>query len=86
MVNEVTSFLGELRGTILENDEKIIYIGDGVTDLVYILDLINLSKVLPIFLNIPQHHYILSVDCRWCICATFENDLDFGISILNKKV
>lgn len=58
--------------------EKIIIIGDGLTNLGYGMrfeDFIRLNKH---FLSIPQHIFIWFNNQKKCINITFENDLFFG--------
>ena len=86
LISEASAFVNKLRETVLVREEKVIYIGDGLTSLVYTFDLSNLPKMLPILLSIPQHHYFLPVDCTWCICIAIENSFDFGISGHDDKV
>jgi len=80
LICEAITFINNLQEASLIQNEEVIYIGDGGTDLVYTFCLTSLSILLPVFLKVPQHHYFLPLDCRWCICITTENYLDFGIS------
>ncbi|MFP7344114.1 MULTISPECIES: rhs-associated protein [Bacillus] len=77
-------FITELKDKYLDNNLQVIYIGDNLTEFGYQFELKHLEELLVYFLNIPQHHYFISLKGDWCICISFENDLDFGFS-LNKK-
>lgn len=61
-------------------NEKIIYIGDSLTDYGYEFYLYNLLKVIPYLMNnIPQHHYFLFRDGTKLMYASFENEIQFGM-------
>ncbi|MFF2414916.1 rhs-associated protein [Bacillus safensis] len=77
-------FIIELKDKYLDNHLQVIYIGDNLTEFGYQFELQHLEELLVYLLDIPQHHYFISLKGDWCICISFENDLDFGFS-LNKK-
>ncbi|WP_223560404.1 hypothetical protein [Chryseobacterium lathyri] len=59
-------------------NEKLIVIGDNLTELGYeasFKDFIGLNKL---FLSIPQHVYLWFPKIKKCINITFENELIFG--------
>lgn len=68
----------------LDNNLQVIYIGDNLTEFGYQFELKHIEELLVYFLDIPQHHYFISLEGDWCMCISYENYLDFGFS-LNKK-
>ena len=80
LIAESEQFIKNLQESLLRKDEKVVYISDGESNLVYTFDLNNILKLLPAFLSVPQHHYFMPLDCRWCICISTENHLDFGFT------
>ncbi|MGV2913525.1 rhs-associated protein [Bacillus safensis] len=84
LLSDALLFITELKEKYLDNNLQVIYIGDNLTEFGYQFGLKHLKELLVYFLDIPQHHYFISLEGDWCICISFENDLDFGFS-LNKK-
>ncbi|GLF90793.1 hypothetical protein Saga11_20520 [Bacillus safensis] len=74
-------FITELKEKYLDNNLQVIYIGDNLTEFGYQLELKHLEELLVYFLDIPQHHYFISLEGDWCICISYENYLDFGFSL-----
>jgi hypothetical protein len=62
----------------LNTEEHIIYIGDNLLCNIYEFRLKHLIELLPSIMEIPQHHYFFAIKSKWCICISFENDLEFG--------
>lgn len=68
----------------IENDfpalinEKIIVIGDNLTDLGYEMEFGDFLELQEAFISIPQHTYIWFPEAKKCINITFENELFFG--------
>lgn len=77
-------FITELKEKYLDNNLQVIYIGDNLTEFGYQFELKHIEELLVYFLDIPQHHYFISLEGDWCMCISYENYLDFGFS-LNKK-
>ena len=49
-------------------DEKVVYLGDNVSNLTYIFSFKYLEKVIVDILdNIPEHHYFLSERMKWIL-------------------
>ncbi|MFE5473760.1 rhs-associated protein [Bacillus safensis] len=84
LLSDALLFITELKEKYLDNNLQVIYIGDNLTEFGYQFELKHLEELLVYLLDIPQHHYFISLKGDWCICISFENDLDFGFS-LNKK-
>lgn len=84
LLSDALLFITELKEKYLANDLQVIYIGDNLTEFGYQFELKHSKELLVYFLDIPQHHYFISLEGDWCICISFENYLDFGFS-LNKK-
>jgi len=59
-------------------EERILVIGDGLTNLGYEMRFNDFIKLNKIFLTIPQHTYIWFIDSKRCINITFENEMIFG--------
>ncbi|TYS31780.1 rhs-associated protein [Bacillus pumilus] len=77
-------FITELKEKYLDNNLQVIYIGDNLTEFGYQFELKHIEELLFYFLDVPQHHYFISLEGDWCMCISYENYLDFGFS-LNKK-
>ncbi|MES9681106.1 rhs-associated protein, partial [Bacillus safensis] len=84
LLSDALLFITELKVKYLANDLQVIYIGDNLTEFGYQFELKHLKELLVYFLDIPQHHYFISLEGDWCICLSFENYLDFGFSLNNK--
>ena len=68
-----------------ELNEKIIYIGDSLTENGYEFYVHDLLKIIPYLMNdIPQHHYFVSDDATKLIYVSFENEIYFGECNLSK--
>ena len=66
-------------------DEKVVYLGDNVSNLTYIFSFKYLEKVIVDILdNIPEHHYFLSESMKWILYISYEDCAEFGI-INNKE-
>lgn len=59
-------------------DEKLIMIGDNLTELGYEITFRNFIRLKNIFLSVPQHIYLWFPKIKKCINITFENELIFG--------
>ena len=83
---DVISFINELiQENIFELNEKIIYIGDSLTENGYEFYVHDLLKIIPYLMNdIPQHHYFVSDDATKLIYVSFENEIYFGECNLSK--
>lgn len=57
---------------------NIIFIGDNAIDKAFKMPVDVLRRCLSTFLEIPQHHYIISEDYRWCIVFSMEGYMSFG--------
>jgi hypothetical protein len=76
--DETSSFIELIiKENNLNLEGEVIYLGDNLTEQAYEFKLKNLIKLLPAFLEIPQHHYFINDD-KWCLVISFENDIDFG--------
>lgn len=76
----VVSFINELISEKVCNiNEKVIYIGDDLTEYGYEFYLYDLLKVIPYLVNeLPQHHYFLFSDRNRLMYVSFENEIQFG--------
>lgn len=59
-------------------NEKIVVIGDNLTELGYEINFKDFIRLKKIFLSIPQHLYLWFPKIKKCINITFENELIFG--------
>lgn len=57
---------------------SMIYVGDGATDFVLSGKIGVIRDVLPLLISIPQHHYLIDPEYKWCMCFTMEGDMAFG--------
>ena len=61
-------------------DEKVVYLGDNVSNLTYIFSFKYLEKVIVDILdNIPEHHYFLSESMKWILYISYEDCADFAL-------
>ena len=61
-------------------DEKVVYLGDNVSNLTYIFSFKYLDKVIVDILdNIPEHHYFLSERMKWILYISYEDCADFAL-------
>ena len=58
----------------------VIYAGDSATNFALEGAADAIRKALPTLLEVPQHHYFIGPGCSWCMCFTFEGDMNFGRS------
>lgn len=56
----------------------VIYAGDSATDFALEGTVEVIRRVLPILIDIPQHHYFIGPGSSWCMCLTMEGDMGFG--------
>lgn len=64
--------------------EKVVYLGDNVSNLTYIFSFEYLDKVIVDILdNIPEHHYFLSQDMKWILYISYEDCAEFAL--INKE-
>ncbi|MBM0658522.1 hypothetical protein [Capnocytophaga genosp. AHN8471] len=64
----------------IEPDEKVVYLGDNVSNLTYIFSFKYLDKVIVDILdNIPEHHYFLSESMKWILYISYEDCADFAL-------
>jgi len=76
---DFVSFFGEIASEYqLFGD--VIYIGDSLTDFALKLNINTMADAIPFLIEIPQHHYFIDLEYRWCICLSMEGDMDFGTS------
>lgn len=78
---DVVLFIDKLiEENICSKNEKIIYIGDNLTDYGYEFYLYDLRNVISYLVdNIPQHHYFLFGDGIKLMYVSFENEIQFGM-------
>ena len=68
----------------IKPDEKVVYMGDNVSNLTYIFSFEYLDKVIvDIVDNIPEHHYFLSQDMKWILYISYEDCAEFAL--INKE-
>ena len=66
----------------IKPDEKVVYVGDNVSNLTYIFSFEYLDKVIVDILdNIPEHHYFLSQDMKWILYISYEDCAEFALII-----
>ena len=62
--------------------EKVVYMGDNVSNLTYIFSFEYLDKVIVDILdNIPEHHYFLSQNMKWILYISYEDCAEFALII-----
>ena len=61
-------------------DEKVVYLGDNVSNLTYIFSFKYLEKVIVDILdNIPEHHYFLYERMKWILYISYEDCAEFAL-------
>lgn len=60
------------------SNEKLVIIGDNLTELGYEVSFKDFIRLKSLFLSIPQHVYLWFLNSKKCINITFENELIFG--------
>lgn len=77
---DVVHFVSTLiHDDVCRKNERIVYVGDSLTDNGYEFYLYDLLKILPYLVNeIPQHHYFLFNGSMKLIYVSFENEIQFG--------
>lgn len=61
-------------------DEKVVYLGDNLSNLTYIFSFKYLEKVIVDILdNIPEHHYFLSERMKWILYISYEDCAEFAL-------
>ena len=64
----------------IKPDEKVVYLGDNVSNLTYIFSFKYLEKVIVDILdNIPEHHYFLSERMKWILYISYEDCAEFAL-------
>ena len=64
----------------IASDEKVVYLGDNVSNLTYIFSFKYLEKVIVDILdNIPEHHYFLSERMKWILYISYEDCAEFAL-------
>ncbi len=81
LATDVVSFINKLiQENICDTSEKIIFIGDYLTEYGYEFYLYDLLKVISYLVNdIPQHHYFLFEDGTKLMFVSFEYQIQFGM-------
>ena len=75
-IRDITTKVG------IKPDEKVVYVGDNVSNLTYIFSFEYLDKVIvDIVDNIPEHHYFLSQDMKWILYISYEDCAEFALII-----
>lgn len=79
--DDAISFINQLvQEGICNVNDKIIYVGDNLTEYGYEFYLYDVLKIMPYLVNeIPQHHYFLFKDTAKLIFVSFENEIQFGM-------
>lgn len=62
---------------------RAFLIGDSILDFAMEGDPRDFIFILPKFLEIPQHSYVVHEKFTWCFCFSFEGDVDFGFGVHN---
>lgn len=60
------------------NNEDSLYLGDNLTDFCLSAKISEFRKCLPQILSIPQHHYFMAENFKWCLVFSMEGDMDFA--------
>ena len=58
--------------------DPVIYVGDSATDFSLAGSISSIRRILPMLLQIPQHHYFVGPNGSWVMCMTMEGDMGFG--------
>lgn len=71
------AFFDEMRSRF-DLAGPVIYAGDSATDFALEGAMDAMRRVLPVLIEVPQHHYFIGPNCSWCICLTMEGSMGFG--------
>jgi hypothetical protein len=79
LFNSLSIFFEEVAKRYnINSDEKIIIIGDNLTEYGYEMKFSLLKQRILYFLQIPQHTYCIFPISKYCLNITFENSFHFG--------
>ena len=84
LLTDTIQFIINLKEKYLNNNVRVMYLGDSLTEFGYQFEIKDIEQLLVYFLEIPQHHYFIPLDGDWCLCVSYENYLDFGFSLNSK--
>ncbi|GAB3391550.1 hypothetical protein GCM10027360_81890 [Amycolatopsis echigonensis] len=65
----------------LRSGSSVDHVGDGLSPYGLRFNSNNPSSVVAALLEVPEHHYFVSVDRSWIVVATTEGDLDVADQI-----
>lgn len=68
---------------VKEGDEVVVLSDDALNNTYKMKFSVLLDCIDEIFF-LPQHTYVLPLDANWCLNYTFENDLYFGFSPVDR--
>lgn len=79
---EVEFFMNKFRTVVQENSLVgcVVHVGDSLTDFSIAAELRVMEVVLPVMLEVPQHHYLVDRFGKWCMSFSMEGDFGFGFS------
>lgn len=77
IVKDTVDFVNKFfHEQMCNSKEKVIYIGDDLTESIYEFCFSDLTTLIPYFINnIPQHHYLVFDDMRKILFISFENEI-----------
>lgn len=57
---------------------NVYWVGDSAVDFAIFGNIALMVGVLDKLLSIPQHHYLIAADFKWCMSFRFEGHMFFG--------
>ena len=69
-----------ILGTGINIKEEVIILSDGALENTYQCSLADICEIVAECLFLPQHTYIVPLDCSWCLNYTFEDYIYFAKS------
>ena len=60
--------------------DAMIYLCDGTVDFAIKSDVFNFGKIIEHIIVIPQHHYFIAEDFKWCLSFRMSGEMGFGFS------
>lgn len=65
----------------LLDDLDVVVVGDSAVEMAVHVPVRLMRTCLSLFLDLPQHTYLLPRDGAWCASFTMEGDLCFGLAV-----
>lgn len=79
----VKNFVHKYMQGFIYNSKEIYYINDSSLNFALKISPNQMDLMLDLLIeNVPQHHYFLNLEAKWCLVISSEGYVDFGFSNL----